>query len=631
MKKQFFKDIKKFCDIINARDLKNNNLFLEIDNKEHKVIKNVIHMLKTLGLENSNPNRFALLCRLINFQEAPIIQVLKKAHKTPIEIKEAKKILFEWVKEYHTQNHKNIIEECENNKLFTPFYRQVIQGMHTVGKAFSALHLKWKCDFIEGINVALLKEYQGDTQKLLEYLDSVKEISTTGEISDRSYSIPHKKNGQLIALPYALAFKKEVRKIQESLSKLLRELEHEGDDIFSSKQAYINYFNSIKNAITEERIENLLERWRLVDKAWMQIKTPLQPAHPLEYYEDPYRRAVAPEWDLRISCQEHIATLPIKKEMQETIIQLYTKWHEDIQEHNQSVVLNALKKTNVYVSIPALYYGAEFDGLFSAQVVPNDEVISSRYGKKIFAFPVRILRYLQHQPFMRLQSEIFPQNFIQEIRDLLFFNEEKWYKVYQVTTIGHEFGHILWIEEDTEIKMNASGNFKNIEEFKATAGGLVNFFLNDTNAIYAPLKKPVIAETIRRAVGLIAWKEQQDMEAYYCEALIHLHILFESEMLKFNKTCLQINLDNVKYEYVKKTYLKYYRELAILYVKKADSSIFLNQFALRDSGSYFKPKNTQARAFVEYYWKLYQEIGQEIETNGEHRQYIQKKIKRLFK
>jgi len=32
---------------------------------------------------------------------------------------------------------------------------------------------------------------------------------------------------------------------------------------------------------------------------------------------------------------------------------------------------------------PMPIYGAEFNGLFSAQVVPNDEIVSAEFGKKI--------------------------------------------------------------------------------------------------------------------------------------------------------------------------------------------------------------------------------------------------------
>jgi hypothetical protein len=33
---------------------------------------------------------------------------------------------------------------------------------------------------------------------------------------------------------------------------------------------------------------------------WMAIDTPFQPAHPIEYYEDKYRKAVSIELDFRI-------------------------------------------------------------------------------------------------------------------------------------------------------------------------------------------------------------------------------------------------------------------------------------------------------------------------------------------
>ena len=51
-----------------------------------------------------------------------------------------------------------------------------------------------------------------------------------------------------------------------------------------------------------------------------------------------------------------------------------------------ALVHSNIDKTQLYISTPMLYYGAEFNGLFSAQVVPNDEKVSGECGKKIFAF-----------------------------------------------------------------------------------------------------------------------------------------------------------------------------------------------------------------------------------------------------
>jgi hypothetical protein len=50
----------------------------------------------------------------------------------------------------------------------------------------------------------------------------------------------------------------------------------------------------------EDNKDNLINKWAKVDEKWMDITTPFQITHPLEFYEDKFRKAVAPEWDLRI-------------------------------------------------------------------------------------------------------------------------------------------------------------------------------------------------------------------------------------------------------------------------------------------------------------------------------------------
>lgn len=622
MKHRFFEDMQELCGMVSARDDALNLLFLDIDNDSNPQIQAIIHLLKQLDLPDTQPNRFALISRLVNLSESAIIQTLKKAGKNSAEIKKAKKILLDWVCAFHTKTHQEIVEECENRQLLTPFYRQILQGMHHIGKAFNALHCKWKLTLIEDINPALLKEFGGDVPRLLHELQSIQEISENGEKSDRSYSIPQLKDGQLRAIAYASAFKDEIGEIQKAIRQLIKELNNEGDDLFGAKESYIAYFQVLESALSEESIPKLLGAWREVDRAWMQIKTPIQPAHPLEYYEDHYRKAVAPEWDLRIvhvSPQPH---LDIKQQMQKTFDTLYATHKSPNTDSMHALVQHSLHNTELYLCLPALYYGAEMDGLFSAQVVPNDENVSKQFGKKIFAFPARVLRLAQYRPFMRLTNEIFPAPFLKDAREILFFKPEIWHKLYQISTIGHEFGHIFWIDDDTEIAMNAGGNFKNIEEFKATTGGLMNFFLNDTTELYAPLATALLGDVIRRAVGLIAWMEQGEVLPYYCEGLIHLHILFEARILHFDGAKLHINLSTNDYNNVKALYIRYYNELAELYIAKQRACIFLERFAQKDSLGNFKPTAPNPRAFVEYFWNRYQEIGQEIDTSDAHKQYL---------
>jgi len=56
----------------------------------------------------------------------------------------------------------------------------------------------------------------------------------------------------------------------------------------------------------------------------MEIKTPFQISHPLEYYEDKYRKAVAPEWDLRI------LNTVFKSDIEESMEKMYEELYDDI-------------------------------------------------------------------------------------------------------------------------------------------------------------------------------------------------------------------------------------------------------------------------------------------------------------
>ena len=56
--------------------------------------------------------------------------------------------------------------------------------------------------------------------------------------------------------------------------------------------------------------------------------------------------------------------------------------------------------------------------------------------------------------YYALSKEIFGQEFLTEDREFLFNETASWHQVYDITTIGHEFGHILWCDEETETSYN---------------------------------------------------------------------------------------------------------------------------------------------------------------------------------
>ncbi|MCH5323428.1 MAG: invasion protein CiaB [Helicobacter sp.] len=577
----------------------------------------------------------ALLDRVVGLKENALENILEKLKCKESLKYQIKEEMLKLTQDFYVKRYEAVILYLTQRELLTPFLRELIACVHKIGLVFNDFFRHWQNDLILGINKDLSEKYKGDLSAILEALTPSFEVSKKGEISDRSYSVPVYQEGKYKAVAYASYFKTEFARFKEIFEEVLEKLS-EIEEIcpaLEQKDAYLSYLLALKNALIQEDTQELLESWREVDKFWLAISTPLQIGHPLEYYEDHYRKSVAPEWDIRIA--RIYQGRDLLKERQEDfkisqreIWDFYQNFSESLppipQKHSiNECVRQSLLQTQSYGGIPLAFYGAEFNGLFSAQVVPNDESVSAKFGKKIFYFPDRVWSLACAKPFMLLSSKTFCEEFLDFNRNLLFFRKNDWYKVYEITTIGHEFGHILWVDSESELKMNQSGHFKNIEEFKATMGGLAYYFtylgLNrqrEIPDIYSKsLLKEVIYSTISRAVGLIAWLKDDEVLPYYCEGLIHLAILFESGVLEyegdFSKVALRINEE--KFFDLVALYLETYAKLACVYLGKQDAKDFLEFYVILDKKGEYKPKNAKIRDFVEDYYAQYQAIGQVVD------------------
>jgi hypothetical protein len=404
------------------------------------------------------------------------------------------------------------------------------------------------------------------------------------------------------SIAYAEAFAKEAGPVVVALEQLVALLGQHEDEVFGQKQEWIAYFTALKEAFAHTKTDELIKMWAEVDRRWMAITTPLQVGHPLEYYEDHYRKAVALEWDLRIVNPKLQEGSHTRNNIKLFAYEMAQKFGEEAL-HTMSKNLLQVDRTQLYIGQPMLYYAAEFNGLFSAQVVPNDEQVSSELGKKIFAYADFVLESKKSKPIMKLSVEMMGETFVKKQRALAEKQPELWHKLYDISTIGHEYGHILWIDSDTETKMNATGQFKNIEEFKATAGGLMAFFHHEEEA----LKQHIVDDLVSRAVSLMAWREVGEVLPYYCEGLIHLDILFGSGVITYEE---QIMIHYGQYDAMKKAYIQAYEDLARTYLAKVDADGYLGKYAQKDEGV-FLPVNEKIKHFVEHYYARYKEIGQQ--------------------
>lgn len=623
MEKKLLSDFAKIYEFLNKSNKDTQLLYELVQSSE------IPHFLVNVynKLPQNDEVLFALIDRVVSLRESALDNVIDKYNiQSPQEIKDE---MFFISEQYYKDKFINLLLYINDNSLLTEFWRELLNLVYELGLCFNRFFYSWQKKLILGINANLKEKYNNNLQSILEALQDSIEISSSGEVSDRSYSVPVFIDGKYRAVSYCEFFKEEFKLINQSLELGILKLENikETCSKLEQKDSYLNYFRALQKALMQKDTKKLLESWRDVDVKWLGITTPIQVCHPFEYYEDHFRKAVAPEWDLRIA--RHYNDIDLLNDSSDSEVNSKSMWvfysnffaefvSLKYTDEINSCVNNSLQKTQLYGGLPMMFFGSELNGLFSAQVIPNDEVVSKKHGKKIFYFPDRILEMSRAKPFMLLSSLTFPREFLDFNRELLFFREKDWYKIYEISTIGHEFGHILCVSDDSELVMNKSGNFKNIEEFKATMGGLAYYFTRQNR----PLLKELIYNLIARSVSLIAWRDDGEVLPYYCEGLIHLSILFSSGVLKYqnkfsnNKDSCALSIDLKFTDTLIELYLQVYKDLARIYFDKQDADVFLNQYIAVGDGGYYEPILGEVAEFAYDYYNEYKKIGQVLDNTN---------------
>ena len=599
-------DLQVIYDELQKRQAELNQYYELLDEtKGHdQADKRVEAFLTLLELPRDKDSEMAALTRFVNLREDALEQVLEKQGCSKKEIAMKKELAYGFTSRMHISRHESFIAWVEKKQLLTPFYRSLMLGVHHIGLAMSIWQSHWTDHIIHDINLELSELFHGDDAKVFEMLqnESLLDRDESGSVGDRSYSVLKKEDTGYNSIAYAEAFPEEVAQVTTALEQLIALLNQHEDEVFGQKTEWITYFKAIQEAFAHTKINELIGKWADVDRAWMAVKTPLQVGHPLEYYEDKYRKSVALEWDLRIVNPKLQSDSHTRANIKHFASKMAGEFGAEA-ERTMAKNLMQVDETQLYIGQPILYYAAEFNGLFSAQVVPNDEQVSSELGKKIFAYADFVMESKRSKPIMKLSVETMGEAFVKKQKSLVDNEPELWHELYDISTVGHEYGHILWINADTETKMNVSGQFKNIEEFKATAGGLMAFFSNEREA----LKTHIVDDVVSRAVGLMAWREVGEVLPYYCEGLIHLDILFSSGIITYDG---EIQIDYSKYDTMKVTYQNAYRDLAENYLSKVDANLYLSTYARKENGVYL-PVKEEIRSFVEHYYARYKEIGQQ--------------------
>ncbi len=300
------------------------------------------------------------------------------------------------------KNIKKLVDYIKHSNLLTPFYQEIFQGVYNVGLKMSSWQSSWTAHIINGINKELLAMFDGDESKVYEYLEKhhLYDIGHNEMIADRSYSALVKEKDEYHSRAYIKAFKEQTTAVIDALEDFEEALIEVDDDIYGEKWNYVLYIQSLIKAFGENKEHLLVSKWADVDRAWMKIKSPIQIGHPLEYYEDHFRKAVALEWDIRLTNPEFSQNDHRVNKIKSAFAKIFentekTKEYKDIYDFS----LKSLDKVQLYIGRPAIFFGAEFNGLFSAQVVPNDEIVSKKKVKKYLHFLMRYYKLHEQNHF----------------------------------------------------------------------------------------------------------------------------------------------------------------------------------------------------------------------------------------
>jgi len=620
-----------------------NQIFSEVKNlwelsekweKSHSILDN---FLDELNMKCTPENRFIAYSRISELRVEPLELYLKNIWevidennkqsriKIPNKLSDNRVILdkaYNYVKRIYEDLGEKYIYELENIcrdvslkhlNIINSFELEIFKWVLNVWKEFNSFMIVWENAIIKQ-NEILDKKFDSNSEKIMDFLreKSLLEVDENWNETDRAYSVL--KAWKVFS--YYEAFPNEVWNIILALQEFISNLKNYKN---KEKKNYVNYLQAIKNSFEEKDCTKLLSKWQKVDEAWMEIKGPLQISHPLEFYEDKYRKAVAPEWDLRI-----LDTGTLNSKVKENIENMYEKIYagnsRDVWQKHLNLKENFIESYNfskdnfnrvqLYVSEPVMYFGSELNWMFSAQVVPNDEVVSEKFWKKIFAFPKMVLEWKKKAPLMKLTKEVLDENLLNDYLQILE-NDKLFFEIYDIETIGHEFGHTLWLTKDTEIVMNKkTWNFKNIEEFKATIGWLCSYFY--WKSLWEDFEKNLIIMHLVRCIWLLKYREVKEVLPYYNESLIHLEIMFETWIFEIKNNKIILNFSEINYEILKQNYINHYDKLIKNYLEKKDAWEFLFDYVETDKNWNNLPKNKILKIFVEYYYDLYKKIGNEV-------------------
>lgn len=428
----------------------------------------------------------------------------------------------------------NYNEEAENKLGLTEVERIVILGSCDISDVFDDMFV----DFVKHLTEdPAEKEVRGKKPEDIKALLRIWDIDPNS--SEYLYVLFEKMGDDQTIRPVpwveSRALKTHIASLREILNHIVYKLEEDPLKTSDRREAapYIDYFSAFKAALNARHPHLQEEAWHELDEKWMQIRSRVQPIHPMETYTDDLRLRVEPAYVLAIKDERD-------EEMQklhELTVKELKAWLKKRYQGKKSMEASAASMDKTLSG----YYTATMSGArlaykFGGENVPNREDIRVKDGSKIFLF-IASIREGWELNKKRL-TKIFGAEKVAQIYD----DPENIIRMRGgIMLSGHEEMHNALVQDGTR---KTIGVYEDglVEEWKCNLG--IYSATPDFSFISSKDKKDYLKALLASSIATLEARENKGRRSYYISALVVLNTLVEMGILSLKGSEWDPNFEN---------------------------------------------------------------------------------------
>jgi len=255
-------DFKRLNELTKEQKSKLNAIYKNLDNEL------INEAVKICGLAGTPSQKLALARRIVDLKVDPLQNELKKLNLGEDEQKRVLNLIYGYVRNLYENLQAQLIKKARDEQILDPFFQAFVEAMHELGLSLNAWQISWQEKIIDTTNKEFEAKFK-DLSQANEFItkNGLFQCDSNGVRADRTYGAVCKEGEKFSFLPYALAFKDEVRELKKVFVKNLEILRNLAQN--DEQKSYVKYLEKLQNAFCEEDNAKVINAWQEAEIAWM--------------------------------------------------------------------------------------------------------------------------------------------------------------------------------------------------------------------------------------------------------------------------------------------------------------------------------------------------------------------------